>query len=309
MRLTAKHEAGIAGIILLATIALTIAVPDAPSQVVSSNSAFIAVVALLIVLFGAKIYLHPKNAQSTADVFLIIAIVMLLWEVLLGKLALLDPFIFPGPAKVFRVFEVDWQQMLAGVVSSLEILSVGYVIALVTAIPIGLYIGWRKRLFGAAYPIAKAVSPIPPTVYLPYAIVLLPTFAASSTFLIFIGAFWPILVGSVYGVFSIDPRLINSARTLGLPESRMIRRILLPAAMPTIFSGALIALIMSFITLTVAEMIAATSGLGWYVQYHHQFANYDRVIAGMILITVVVIVVMYLFDRIQAYSLRWQNTQ
>ncbi|MCK9305936.1 MAG: ABC transporter permease subunit [Methanoculleus sp.] len=309
MRLTVKHEAGIAGIILLATIALTIAVPDAPSQVVSSNSAFIAAIALLIVLFGAKIYLHPKSAQSTADVFLIIAVVLLLWEVLLGKLALLDPFIFPGPTRVFRVFEIDWQQMLAGVISSLEILSVGYAIALVAAIPVGLYIGWRKRLFDAAYPIAKAVSPIPPTVYLPYAIVLLPTFAASSVFLIFIGAFWPILVGSVYGVFSIDPRLINSARTLDLPESRMIRRILLPAAMPTIFSGAMIALIMSFITLTVAEMIAATSGLGWYIQYHHQFANYDNVIAGMILITVVVVAVMYLFDRIQAHSLRWQNAE
>ncbi|WOX55121.1 ABC transporter permease subunit [uncultured Methanoculleus sp.] len=309
MRFSVKHEAGIAGIILLATAVLTIAVPDAPSQAVNSNSAFITVIALLIIFFGALLYLHPKKAQATADIFLIIAVVMFLWEFLLGKLALLDPFIFPGPARVFRVFEIDWQQMLAGVVSSLEILSVGYVIALVTAIPIGLYIGWKKRLFGAAYPIAKAVSPIPPTVYLPYAIVLLPTFAASSTFLIFIGAFWPVLVGSVYGVFSIDPRLINSARILSLPESRMIQRILFPAAMPSIFSGALIALIMSFITLTVAEMIAATSGLGWYIQYHHQFANYDRVIAGMILIMVVVVAVMYLFDRIQAYSLRWQNTQ
>jgi NitT/TauT family transport system permease protein len=85
----------------------------------------------------------------------------------------------------------------------------------------------------------------------------------------------------------------------------MIRRILLPAALPSIFSGAMIALILSFITLTVAEMVAATSGIGWYIQYYHQFANYDKVIAGMILMTLVVIVVMHLFDSVQKYFLRW----
>ena len=87
----------------------------------------------------------------------------------------------------------------------------------------------------------------------------------------------------------------------------MVRRILLHGAMPSIFSGAMISLIMSFITITVAEMIAATSGRG-QIQYHHdQFANYDKVIAGMILIALVVIIIMFIFDRIQQHCLRWQQ--
>jgi NitT/TauT family transport system permease protein len=69
----------------------------------------------------------------------------------------------------------------------------------------------------------------------------------------------------------------------------------------------MIAFILSFITLTVAEMLAATSGLGWYIQYNHDFANYDKVVAGIILVAVVVIVLMYFFDRIQNYCLRWQH--
>ncbi len=302
-----RIETGVVLSFILATLFLALFVPDAPSQVVTDKGPLTALLILLMAAFGAERFLHKTNAQASTDVFLIIATIFLLWEILLSKLALFDPFLFPGPAKVFLIFQNDWAEMLSGAVSSLSILSTGYLLALATAIPLGLLIGWRKRLFDVSYPIAKAISPIPPTVYLPYAIVLLPTFTASSIFMIFIGAFWPILVGSIYGVFSIDLRLINSARTLGLSEFTMIRRILLPAAMPTIFSGALIALIISFITLTVAEMIAATSGLGWYIQYHHQFANYDKVIAGMILITVVVVLIMFVFDRIQEQVLRWRQ--
>jgi NitT/TauT family transport system permease protein len=302
-------EQGLVVALIAATLVLAGAVPDAPSQAAGNNGIFTGILILLLILFPAWLYLQPKNAQATTDIFLLLSGVLLLWEIVFGKLVLLDPFLFPGPAKVFAVFGTDWEIMLKGVGSSLFILTSGYLLALVIAIPAGLYIGWRKRLFAVAYPVAKAVSPIPPTVYLPYAIVLLPSFTASSIFLIFIGSFWPIFVGAVYGVFSIDQRLINSARTLGLSEHQMIRRILLYGAMPSIFSGAMISLIMSFITITVAEMIAAISGLGWYIEYNHQFANYDKVIAGMILIALVVIAIMFLFDRIQQHCLRWQQAQ
>lgn len=300
-------EQGLVVILLAATLILAVAVPDASAQAVSNSSVFIGILIVLAILFLAGIHLQPKNALAVTDIFLLIAGILLVWEVLFGKLAVLDPFLFPGPAKVFAVFGADWEIMLKGVGSSLFILTSGYLIALVVAIPAGLYIGWRKRLFAVAYPVAKAVSPIPPTAYLPYAIVILPTFSVSSIFLIFIGSFWPIFVGAIYGVFSIDKRLINSARTLGLSEHQMVRKILLPGAMPSIFSGAMISLIMSFITLTVAEMIAATSGLGWYIEYHHQFANYDKVVAGTILIALVVIVIMFFFDRVQQHCLRWQQ--
>lgn len=302
---SSQFRARIVFSIFIATIILSLAVPDAPQQIATDKSVFIGVIILLIAIYGARLHFDKKNVVATTDIFLILACGFFFWELLLGKFALLDSFIFPSPSKVFMVFETDWEQMSKGVISSLGILTAGYILALVFAIPIGLYAGWKKRLFNIAYPVAKTLSPIPATVYLPYSIVLLPTFKASSIFLIFIGAFWPILVGAVNGVFSVDTRLINSARSLDLSDYQMIRRILLPAALPSIFSGAMIALILSFITLTVAEMVAATSGIGWYIQYYHQFANYDKVIAGMILMTVVVIVVMCFFDNVQKYFLRW----
>lgn len=135
-----------------------------------------------------------------------------------------------------------------------------------------------------------------------------PTFFMSSTFLIFIGAFWPILVGVIYGVFSIDHRILNSAKTLGLDEITIMRKVLLPAAMPSIFSGALIGLILTFITLTAAEIVGASSGIGWYIQYQSGFANYDAVAAGMLVLAIIVIFFTVIFDKMQDYVLRWQKT-
>ncbi|MFA6332368.1 MAG: ABC transporter permease subunit [Methanoregula sp.] len=308
--MTLKLSAEGYGVIALfiATLLLAVAMPDAPNQVSPSGTIlFAGVLVFLLAAFLASLYFHPKESQAVSDIFLLIAILAPLWEIAFGKLSLLDPLLFPGPARVFAVFGNDYELMLQGLVSSLALLGAGYALALATAIPIGLYLGWRKRLFNVAYPLAKAISPIPPTAYLPYTIVLLPSFASASIFLIFISAFWPILIGAVYGVFSIDYRLINSAKTLGISEKDMIKKVLFPGALPSIFSGAMIAFILSFITLTVAEMLAATSGLGWYIQYNHDFANYDKVVAGIILVAVVVIVLMYFFDRIQSYCLRWQT--
>lgn len=294
--------------LFIATLILAVAFPDTARQVSPFGTLiFAGVLVFFLAAFFASLIFHEKDRQAVNDIFLLIALFFLAWEIAFGKLALLDPLLFPGPARVFAVFGTDYPLMLKGLVNSLALLGAGYALALALAIPVGLYLGWKKRLFNAAYPIAKAISPIPPTAYLPYTIVLLPTFASASIFLIFIGAFWPILIGAVYGVFSIDHRLINSARTLNISEKDMVKKVLFPGALPSIFSGAMIAFILSFITLTVAEMLAATSGLGWYIQYNHDFANYDKVVAGIILVAVVVIVLMYFFDRIQNYCLRWQH--
>lgn len=290
---------------ILASLLLLAYFPDAAPQKVDDKRLYFAVIISLLVIFIAL--RKTPSKQKVNDIFLVLSLIMLIWEILFAKLVILDPFLFPSPARVFLVFQNDFNSLLKGLISSLKLLLIGYFLALSIAIPLGLWIGWRKRVFEVAYPIAKAVAPIPPTVYLPYSIVLLPTFSASSIFVIFLGAFWPIFVGTVYGVFSIDQRTINSARTLALREYSLLRRIIFPAAMTSIFSGALIALILSFITLTVAEMIGATSGLGWYIEYHHQFANYDKVMAGMIFIALVVICVMQIFDRIQKYCLRWRE--
>jgi NitT/TauT family transport system permease protein len=196
---------------------------------------------------------------------------------------------------------------LRGAIGSLEILLVGYGSALLAAVPLGLIAGWVGRLRRTVTPITRVLGPVPPTVYIPYAIVMLPTFMLSSMFVIFIGAFWPVFINTLNGVHTIEGRLIDSARVLKLDHRTMITKVIFPATLPSIVTGATIGLAMSFILLTAAEMIGATSGLGWWVKYFSDFADYPRVIVGILYTGVVVTAIMFGFDRVEKHLLRWRQ--
>lgn len=197
--------------------------------------------------------------------------------------------------------------MLKGLVNSLILLVSGYLLALAIALPLGLLVGWRVRLFHAVNPFTKVLGPIPPIVYIPYAIALLPTFRAASIFVIFIGAFWPIFINTVHGVFNIPKGLLDSARVLNLKEHTLLARVILPGAMPSICTGATLALVFAFILLAAAELIGANSGIGWYVKNFADYADYQRVIVGIIFISLVVTIITWGTERLERRLLRWRN--
>jgi len=268
---------------------------------------------IVVVLFLGLLYIliavfskNKEKVETVGDVTAIILGLLIVWELATAKFDLLDKLLFPAPSVVFALFVSEWKELLKGLVSSLELLFGGYVLALLVAIPLALFIGWRKRLYRAVKPLTKVLGPIPTIVYIPYAIALLPTFKASSIFVIFIGAFWPIFINTLNGVFNVEKKIVDSAKAINVNERSMLFNVILPAAMPSIISGATIGLVLSFILLTAAEMIGATSGLGWYVKYFSDFADYPRVIVGIIFIGIVVSAITFLFDKIEGYLLRWR---
>ncbi len=270
---------------------------------------YIAVVLFLglFYILNAVFTKDKEKVETIGDVTAIILSLLIVWELATAKFDLLEKFLFPAPSVVFSLFISEWKELLKGFISSIQLLFGGYVLALLAAIPLALFIGWRKRLYRAVKPLTKVLGPIPTIVYIPYAIALLPTFKASSIFIIFIGAFWPIFINTLNGVFNVEKRIVDSAKAINVNERSMLFNVILPAAMPSIISGATIGLVLSFILLTAAEMIGATSGLGWYVKYFSDFADYPRVIVGIIFIGFVVSVITFLFDKIEGYLLRWRS--
>lgn len=248
-----------------------------------------------------------EKVQTIGDITAIVIGLLIVWELVTTKFDLVEKFLFPSPDIIFSLFISELPELLKGLISSLQLLLGGYLLALVLAIPLALIIGWRKRLYKAVNPLTKVMGPIPPIVYIPYAIALLPTFKSSSIFIIFIGAFWPIFINTLNGVFSVDKRIVESAKALNVNEKAMLFQIILPATLPSIISGATIGLVLSFILLTAAEMIGATCGLGWYVKYFSDFADYPRVIVGIIFIGIVVTAITFVFDKFERYLLRWRK--
>jgi NitT/TauT family transport system permease protein len=260
-----------------------------------------------IYLLRVLIAKNETVRSSSGDVAAIVYLFLLFWFFTTGRFAILDKMLFPPPEGVLQLFVAELPDMLQGLVKSLILLVSGYLLALGTALPLGLLVGWRARLFQAVNPFTKVLGPIPPIVYIPYAIALLPSFRAASIFVIFIGAFWPIFINTVNGVFNIPKGLIDSARVLNLKERTLMFRVILPGAMPSICTGATLALVFSLVMLTAAELIGANSGIGWYVKNFADFADYPRVIVGIIFISIVVTGITWGTERLERHLLRWRN--
>ncbi|MDY0263231.1 ABC transporter permease [Syntrophotalea acetylenica] len=261
-------------------------------------------------LYGASVLCRAcseMKRRSATDLTAIVLAGIILWELTTSKLDLFERLIFPVPGKVIAVFIEEIPMFMKCLASSLQLLGAGFSLALVTAIPLALLIGWRKRLFAVVNPMTKVLGPIPPIVYIPYSIAIFPTFKCSSIFIIFIGAFWPIFINTLNGTFNIEPKIIDSARVLNVRERTLLFRIILPAILPAIISGATLGLVFSFILLTAAEMIGSSSGLGWYVKYFSDFADYPRVVAGIIFIGMVVTAITFFFEMIEKKLLRWRS--
>lgn len=232
--------------------------------------------------------------------------VIMAWD-LLTRFGGLNPVIFPKLNEVFSVFYTAGKELFVGLSSSLKLLVPAYLGSIVLGIGGGLFFGLNNWVRQILMPYVHLLSPLPPTLFVPYAIAVLPTFESASIFLIFIGTFWPIFLGALQGVLIIEKQYLDNAKTLGLKGNDFLFRVIIPAASPYILSGAGQALTLSFLILTMAEMFGAESGMGYFIQYYTDFAQYDYVIAGMVFNCAVILIALLLFERLKKRLLFWTN--
>ena len=231
--------------------------------------------------------------------------IFLCYVLLTDVLRVLSTFLFPSIFKVIKLFPQYIGQLLTGLKSSLYLLVTAYVLATVSGIILGTLIGLKSGLRKNTMPYIYAFSAVPVPMLTPYAINLFPTFQLASMFLIWLGAFWVILSTTIGAVMSIDKRYLETAATLEMPKVEMLFKVILPAASPSILVGCSIALTLSFMMLTVAEMFGAKSGMAYFVQYYSDFAKFDVVMLGFLFTSAVLVLIMYIFDRIKRRLLHW----
>ena len=217
----------------------------------------------------------------------------------------LDKILFPGPSRIIRALWEAMPRLWESLISSMGLLIPGFFLAAFAGITLGFIIGLHPRLNQAMKPIIFAMSPLPPSMLTPYFIAIMPTFYISSVAIIFLGCFWPFLSGTISGIMVIDQKYLDNAKVLEMTGWRRLFMVILPAASPLILSGAATALNFAFILLTVAEMFATDSGLGYFIQYYADFSDYARVIAGLLFTVVVFFSIMLAFDRFRRRVLFW----
>lgn len=261
---------------------------------------------LIIVIAVEAALLANRKKKAAIDIGIIVFAALILWEYITAKVGVKDAMLYPAPENVFNIFVTDYEKILEGVGSSLRLMGLAFALALFFGVGLGLIVGLSDRLSSTVMPIVRVISPIPPIIYSPYAVALLPSFRAASIFVITMTIFWSIFMNMVLSVRQIDRKIMDSARTLNLNQSSMILHVLLPYSLPGIINSVSVSVSTSFLVLTAAEMIGATSGLGWYIKYNADFANFTKVIAGIFVIGVVVTVLNALISLVKRLLIRWR---
>jgi NitT/TauT family transport system permease protein len=214
------------------------------------------------------------------------------WETF-PRLGLLDATFLPPLSAVLTAW---WQLLGSGELvvhleASVGRSLVGLGLAVAGAIPLGLLIGWYPMLARLLNPLLELFRNTAPLALLPVFVLILGLGETSKIAIICYACFWPILLNTVNGVQTVDPLLIKAARSLGLRPLRLFQKVVLPAAVPTIFTGIRLAGAYSILILIAAEMVGAKAGLGYLINYaQYNFAVPDMY-AGIITISAIGLVV------------------
>lgn len=263
-----------------------------------------------VVLFTVEFFFllqarNEKKWQTAKDISSFIFIVFFVWELFVSRLNVF-PYVFvPALENVFYVFVQDWRQIIQGFFSSMLLLLTGMTSAIISAVILGTLVGWNPRLTKAIYPIAKAVSTVPPLIYTPYVVLILPTFRMASIFVIFLTNFWSTFMGSINNTAFVEGRIVNSAKVLNLSTPVILFKVIIPYNLPRIINGLPIHLASALMTLTAAEMLGAESGMGFYVRMSLNFANYTKAITGIIFIGFVVTGLNALINLAKKRLIKW----
>ncbi|RXZ79885.1 ABC transporter permease [Paenibacillaceae bacterium] len=240
---------------------------------------------------------------------IVIVVLMVIWEVA-PRAGVVNITFFPPLTEVLRTW---WQLLLSGdlmdhTIASLSRSLGGFALAILVSIPLGLAIGWWKPVSEYLNPFLELMRNTAALAILPVFILLLGLGETSKVAIVFYACAFPLLLNTISGVKNVDPLLIKSARSMGLNAISLFRKVIVPASIPTIFVGIRQAGASAILVLVAAEMVGATSGLGYLIQYAQFSFLITEMYAGIITISVIGLIVNFLLVSLEKRLTGWKQS-
>lgn len=214
-----------------------------------------------------------------------------------------EPSVLPSPSAVGVAFEqlLRSGELATDAAYSLARVVVAWLLSAAVAIPLGLLMGSSQRLERIVNPFVELLRPISPLAWIPMAILWFGIGESGKIFVVFIGTFFPILLSTVAGVREVDPVLLHAGRVFGCTSrASLFRRVVIPAAMPSVVVGLRVAFGTGWAAIIAAELVAAHTGLGYLIANGMDVLRADLVLVGMIAIGVLG----FLFDAFFRFAQR-----
>jgi NitT/TauT family transport system permease protein len=251
------------------------------------------------------------------DRYIVPVLVLAGWEAF-SRSGALPAALLPAPSTVLWAW-ADWvfhtdgtTQTYSGrwvfdMAASFSRVLAGFAIATALAVALGVAIGWSRATEVVIEPTLQMLRPIPPVSWIPLAIIWFGIANKPAIFLVFLGAFFPILLNTIHGVKNCDRNLIRAGAMVGGNNRELLRFIVFPAALPNIFAGLRIGIGSAWMLTVTAEMVAVKSGLGYVLWDSYYFLRYDLVLAAMASIGLLGYLSDLLIRLVMARVLHWQR--
>lgn len=214
---------------------------------------------------------------------------------------------FPPLSRVVSLLYEDRDIILRSIFHSLILLGTGYSLGASAGFITGVAAS-SNRFFGYwLMPFVKIIGPIPATAWIPVCIILFPNFFSAGVFIIAVSVWFPVTVMTSSGIMNVHPSLFDAGRVLGASPFRRALFIAVPAALPTIFTGLFMGMGSSFLTLIAAEMTGVKAGLGFYIVWARDYADYGRIFASLTISAIIFFTIMTTLFKIRDRVLSWQK--
>ena len=239
---------------------------------------------------------------------IVLILFVLFWEVA-PQLGLVEKTFLPSFSEVVRAW---WDLLLTGELwrhfeASILRSVFGFALALVVAIPLGLVIGWYPLARDLLTPILELFRNTAALALLPVFILLLGIGEVSKISIVLFACTWPVLLNTISAVKNVDSLLIKSARSMNISSFKLFYKVILPASVPTIFTGIRMAGTGAILVLIAAEMIGAKAGLGYFITYSQYNFLIAEMYAGIITISLLGLLINYGLSSAERYFSRWKQ--
>ena len=222
---------------------------------------------------------------STAEKIGSLALIVVVWQALV-EIGIGGMKWIPSPLETFAAFipYLPSEEFATDMSISIMRITAGFVLGVVTGIPLGLFMGWKRHVKYWTFPTFEILRPIPPLAWIPLAVVMFTGIEESIIFIIWTGAFFPIVLNTMLGVTSIPKNLQRSCLSLGVNSAQMLRHVIIPGAIPAIITGMVLGMGITWDQLVAAEMLAGGTGVGYQLWYYYIIENFPKVLMFMLLI-------------------------
>jgi sulfonate transport system permease protein len=238
----------------------------------------------------------------------VIPILLVIYWKTASDMGIINPNILasPGSVKSILVEMVNNGKYMKNVSASLTRVVEGYLIGAILGLLIGTLIGLYKNINRALVAVIGILRPIPPIALIPFFILWLGIGETAKITVIAIGSFWPVLLNTIQGIQEADQKLLEVANVFGKSKIIVFFKIILPSAVPAVFTGLRLGISQAWTCVVTAEMIAASAGVGFMIQYARELAQPDMLFLGIITIGIIGVIIDLLMIFLQKKIVYWK---